>query len=731
MFSMVRLTVAVAALTLAACGGGGGSKTPGDATPNSSISSSSFAVSSSVFQSSSSSIVSIVSSASISSSSLAPSSSSISSSSLSSSSIGSSSAAEVVSVKIDGVINGFDEAGETMPLDNQQVTVELVLLDVDEQPLINAIPVVSRHSTSTELRFSADLSAPGATSLALHISAPGHLSYARKLAAESKVTVDAKLQAVAVQTVMPGTVTAASGATLDGFNIHVSGDTEQQSNSLLINIPQSLLPDGTNSLEVAVRTFDPNEPDDAEFFPGAYADSDGNELASVGFNFAEIKTPDNQPIVQAMRQARQQKIAKAGGVQKAAAEEPITINYQIPAASCRLLESLGDSAPNIAGFQIPVYTYNGASGLWDLIGQGTLYNEAGQAVAATEHVFDCVSTYFTLEILVTNDIFLREWWNLDYPLAFTQPTNYCAQVLLKNAEGQNLNSITGYVMDQDDTFSFASTAFVTDENGMARIQVSQSGINPDQEAEVFFYGEGEFGYVTDTISLSSDCTNPPLQVITLQRPKLCEVSGKFVYENGMPVTRNLVYGFSEELIDNILGYDFSNSNAQGDYRLNLPCGGPYTLLSFAGLLSGSENHRQTTHINGSLDPDEQSDNGEQVVMKTQTVQHAAPLIMGSYHPDTNELLLMIYGVYDAFPLTATINIKNVDTGTVLDTITTQIDLDSQAEDGEMAWYFVGTKTFTRSLPAADGYLIQVNIVDGLGKTWPDIAGWIYVGAEPQ
>ncbi|HEX7763844.1 MAG TPA: hypothetical protein VF433_09555, partial [Cellvibrio sp.] len=197
MLSIIRLTAAMAALSLAACGGGGGSDKPA-----SSSSATSQALSSS-------------------SSSPQASSSSTTSSVLSSSS--SSSAANLVTVKINGTINGFDESGQSTPLDKSQVNVELVLLDANEQPLANAAPIASDYNNSTELRFSADLSATGATSLALYISAPGHTSYARKLPPESKINVDAKLQAVPVQTVVPGTATTASGVSLDGFNIQVSG----------------------------------------------------------------------------------------------------------------------------------------------------------------------------------------------------------------------------------------------------------------------------------------------------------------------------------------------------------------------------------------------------------------------------------------------------------------------------------------------------------------------------
>jgi hypothetical protein len=601
--------------------------------------------------------------------------------------------------------------------------VTVHLLDENEQVLASTAPIASDYSSSDELRFSADLSGAGAASVAVNVSAPGYTSFARKLAAESQINLDAKLQAIPVQTVVTGTATTASGVELSGFNIQVSGDADQQSNSLLINIPQSLLPDDTSSLEVAVRTFDPNSPEDAEFFPGAYADSDGNQLASVGFNFAEIKTNNNETLVAAMRKARQQKISKAGGNQKSLAEEPVLINYQIPPQSCALLESLGDSAPDLAGFQIPVYTYNPTSGLWDLIGQGTLYNETAQQVPSTQTVFNCTTEIFTLEILVTNEIFQRQWWNLDYPLAFNQPTEYCATIQLKNPDGQTLTGINGLVMDDDDNFNFASSFFTTDNNGRATIRIAQSNMAPDLEAEVFFFDESAFGYVTHKVTLSTNCVNSPEQALVLTRPQLCEVSGNFVYESGTPVNRNLVYGFSAEN-SSLIGFDFTNSNTQGNYRLNLPCGGEYNIFNFAALLTQSdEEPMRLTRIDGNLDTDELSDNGAQVVMKTEVVKHSQPVVTGIYDSATKTLTLMAYSSFDAFPMSAQVQVKSPDGATTVQSFSGNFTVDTNDEDEEMPFYFMGNLIRTIDLPTTDsGYLLEITFVDALGKTWTAVPG---------
>lgn len=706
MLPILRFSAVMAALTLVACGGGGDNKpvSRSSAISISSMTASSMAISSEVASS--------ITSAAL--SSTAPSSTALSSSSAS---------VTAVLVKINGTVNGFTTEGEVSVLDENQVQVTVHLLDENEQVLESITPIASDYSNSDELRFSADLSGVGAASIAVNVSAPGYTSFARKLAAENQINLDAKLQAIPVQTVVAGSATTVSGIELSGFNIQVSAEDDQQSNSLLINIPQSLLPDDTSSLDVVVRTFDPNSPEDAEFFPGAYADSDGNQLASVGFNFAEIKTNNNETLVAAMRKARQQKISKAGGNHKSLAEEPILINYQIPTQSCALLESLGDSTPDQTGFQIPVYTYNPASGLWDLIGQGTLYNEAAQQVPATQTEFNCTTEKFTLEILVGNGIFQRQWWNLDYPLVFNQPTDYCATIQLKNPDGQTLTGINGFVMDNDDNFNFASSFFTTDNNGKATIRITQSNMAPDLEAEVIFFAESEFNYVTHKVTLSTNCVNSPVQELVLTRLQLCEVSGNFVYESGAPVNRNLVYGFSKEN-SSLFGFDFTTSNTQGNYRLNLPCGGEYDIFNFAALLAQpDEESMRFTRIDGNLDADELSDNGAQVVMKTEVIKHSQPVATGIYDPATKTLTLMAYSSFDAFPMSAQVKVKSLDGVTTMQSFSGNFTVDTSGDDEEMPFYFMGNLIRTTDLPTTDsGYLLEITFVDALGKTWTVVPG---------
>lgn len=720
---LLQVLLVVGAFGLTACGGGGDSGSSSSHSSSSSLSSSS--------SSSSSSSVASLSTSSESSVSLSSSSSqnSSSSSETSSGSSETSSSQAQVSVKISAKVNGFDLEGDSTALDSAKLSISLLLLDAEGQVLSEESPSATAYTGQDELRFSSQLSGAGATNLVLNLSYPGYTSYARKLDAAEELSVDAKLQELPQQQVAVTDKASVSGRQVQGFNISVSADSDSlQRDRLSIQIPASLLPEGTEQLDVALRSFDPNQPEDAEFFPGAYADSAGNKLASVAFNFADINTPAGEPLVQALQKARQQKQKAGAGMQKAEAEEPVIINREIPASSCALLESLGDSAPNIDGFQVPVYTYNPSSGLWDLLGQGSLYDDAGALVPAGQSSFDCANHRYTLEILVTSDIFLSQWWNLDYPLAFEQPQDYCALVQVKNPDDQLLAGVTGFVYDGDSEYNFASTYFTSDSQGQALIRVAQAASNADLQAQAMFFNAGDLGYVSHTIELGSDCTNPPLQVLELARPQLCEVSGNVRFTDNQPVARDLVYGYSTDTSET-WGFDYGLTDEQGDFRLNLPCAGQYELFNFSANLQQQENTRHFA-FDGTLGSDELSDDGKAVVMQNLQVDYTQPILFASYNPGTQLLTLTAFGYYDAFPLQAQVTIADATTQQQLASFSGQLDLQTENSDDEFAFYHVGVYSKTLALPSgASYYSMRVNFSDALGQSWSDEDAVVFITDE--
>lgn len=712
----IRALLLSAATSLVACGGGGKS----DSKPAPVSSAVSNTVSSAAV---SSSITSVASSMSLASSSAAI------SSMQSSSDAAQSSSQAVIAVKVDGAISAFDETGAPALLNEELVAIEVHLLDANDQPIQTLSPDAVGYQGEQDLRFNADLHGSNAGSVAVTVSYPGYTSYSRKLKAEEAINVNAKLQLVPVQTVVVDQKTSISGVAVEGFNINVSADDDsQQSDSMQIQIPESLLPEGTSALDVAVRTFDPNDENDKEFFPGAYADSDGNDLVSVAFNFAEINTDTGMSLQKAMRKARQEKIAKAGGAHKVADDEPVIINRQIPAASCRLLESLGDSDALSPGFQVPVYTYNPNSGLWDLLGHGTIYTEAGEKISETQQEFNCDTTNFYLEIFVTNEIFLSDWWNLDYPLVFNQPVDTCARIKINNPEGEVLAGVGGFVWDDTGDVDFAVTSFTTNAEGVADIKVAQTGV--ETQATVYIYDTKTFTFLKKTIAISSECAAPAVQVIELDRPAMCNVDGTLAFKNGAPVERELVYAFSTTN-SFATGFAFANSDTDGKYRLTVACKDEYKVAPLTSIFPGQGdiNSWLSFNVDGAVQTAEQSDDGKFVLMKPIQLDYTKPFVTGYYSYETNLAVVEFISHYAAFPMSYSATVKSEDGSTSYGTFTGTV---TAAASDESIGSNMGEIQLTIDLPEQPmGYMYQIklDVTDALSNTWLDVPAYISTGLD--
>lgn len=661
-------------------------------------------------------------------SSLAITSSSASDSSAFSSSSVNSSAIVAGEIQVNGTVITKHETGSPTKIDPDSLRIEIIALDNNRAPLNVLNPVATTYGTSGNLRFSADLNAPDDGTVTINVSYPGFTSFSRNVEATKVINFEAILQQAPVQTVSIDETTSISGAVVEGFTVNVDAENDdRQRDSMQIQIPRSLLPDDTTTLDVAVRTFDPNEPEDAQLFPGAYADSDGNNLVSVAFNFTEINTATGEPLVQAMRKARQQKVAKAGGLHKVAEDEPVIINRQIPLQSCRLLESLGDSDPLTGGFQVPVYTYNPNSGVWDLIGHGTIYNEAGVMSLEDQKIFDCENQNYYLEILVTNEIFLSEWWNLDYPLTFSQPVNFCARIQIKNSEGENLAGIMGTVIDDNGELDFTTGYFTTDFEGYANITVAQAGNEPS--ASLLFYNLGNYGYVRKPIALSNNCAAPVVQLVEVDRQSLCSVSGKLNFKNGAPLERELVYGISTETSSSF-AFDFVNSDKNGTYRLNLPCKGEFEIIPVSAFWRTDEasENRFHTRIDGQLQADEQSDDGKSVIMKPIVADFVAPVVVGYYSEETKRLTIQFYGPYSTFPINFSGTISNINGDTIIGNLNGTASAASTGDNNELGWFNMAQAELDYDLPPQPNnglLLLRLVVTDALNNSWPNVEAAIW------
>jgi hypothetical protein len=279
--------------------------------------------------------------------------------------------------------------------DADTIQIEISLLSADQQILKSNSSNAITAADDGRYGFADQLTANDAKFVVVHISKAGFTDYARRFDLQDKIELSAELSELPQASVGVAEAETASGKIVSGFNFSVRDNLLGESDSaigkeLSVFIPESALPAGTTSIDVQMKAFDPTNPAEAAYFPGAYEDSDGNKLLSIAFNYTDIKTNQGVSLKQLAQQARSKRIAaqKVGRLQKTVASDPVIINRLVPVESCRSLATMGDSDTTQAGFQIPVYTYNPNNGLWDLLGQGSLFDDEGDLLPENFTAFD-------------------------------------------------------------------------------------------------------------------------------------------------------------------------------------------------------------------------------------------------------------------------------------------------------------------------------------------------------
>ena len=648
--------------SLAACGGGGSDDKP--------KSSSSSVVAVSLGNSSISSSTQTSISVSMQSSSQASSQSSSSQSSVT---------GVAKTLSISGNLMVKDENG--VPVENvdaDTIRVDISLLDADQQTLESNI------STAVEiggdLGFSDQLTASGSQYVVVHISKQGFTDYARRFDFTEKIELQAELTELPKAQVSVAEAQTISGEIVNGFNFSVTDNLLGESDSadgkeLSVFIPESALPAGTTSLDVQMKAFDPTNPADAVYFPGAYEDSDGNKLLSIAFNYTDVKTNQGVSLMQVAQQARKERIVaqKTGRMQKTDSD-PVIINRTVPVESCRSLATMGDSDASQDGFQIPVYTYNPVSGLWDLLGQGSLFNEAGNLLAANFTAFDCDSVDYMLEIKVTNEIFISNWWNLDYPLVFSQPTTFCANLKLLDEGGMPLVGANVYVFDDDDQRSFSATSFISDLQGEIRISlVKLDDTDTDTSVKIRTYSTATHLFIDKTIELSTAaCESTAVAVpITLSVPARCAIDGKMLNNNSTPAADVVLVAIPDDEYEDLATAAFGRTDATGNYTMNLSCNVDYDLGDYLGLVQYYFDQEQSfsmasLNVNGVKSADEITDDGKKVTVKDLTHVLGKPWgLVTTAENNNEEMYVDIYYAGTDFPVTYQFDLVDNETNQVV------------------------------------------------------------------
>ncbi len=396
---------------------------------------------------------------------------------------------------------------------------------------------------------------------------------------------------------------------------------------LQIEIPaQPIQQLGIQTLVARLQSFDPIR--DADSFPGQYRDSEGYQLVSLGFDYINIQDETGKNIGEVVRQAIAQ-----GRISKSQAGQT-RISRWIGGNSCgSLLKDFcgqgqdhplcGELTPEENnGFNVPVYTYNPIKGLWEMLGIGTIDKDGngridgGDVINSLDDAKNLCNSNngLLLQILVSNEDFLKYWWNLDYPL-IDEPKEVCATLTFKTSSGEPVSGLWVYFKDEDEIQSFSPDWQVSDTQGKITFRRTVFG-TVDTEAQISFYNPFTWEDQTQTITLreSPNCYE---QEITIQKPQ-CKVEGVVRDEEGSTIGNVYVYAYTM----NPYHYNYSYTNNNGYFSIDVKCNLEYELyVSYTG-------EKKSFKVDGITSGDEEQDNGEKVRLKDIIILNQAPNIGG-------------------------------------------------------------------------------------------------------
>jgi hypothetical protein len=437
---------------------------------------------------------------------------------------------------------------------------------------------------------------------------------------------------------------------------------------LEIRIPAGSLPE-VERIRAQMASFDSSDPDDARRFPGAYLDARSTRdrpirIVSLGFDYLNLTDADSgRNLGEVAQQAR-----AARGLRKAAIDwdNPTIITRWLPqgavdnllqdacndpsgvpdiaipdgTSDCAALRKayddgsptrdrlLGDEARD--GFQVPIYTYDPYTGMWDLFGIGTIVDSSFNMIQwsaipdsnsdgqrrTDDFIAYAKQRQLYVRIYVTNENFQRYYWNLDYPLLFDRPVEVCVSGRLTSG-GQPLVGQWLSLQDDDTTqsFNYASTSTDTDGRYTLRAVLIRTG-DTDRQGQISYYDPHDYSYETKSVTLgvSPNCTT---ENIDLSPPSPATVEGRVVSAGGQPRSGYWVTGVSSgagRRFQAVSGTDgrFSAQVRQGeDYQVYL-----------AGELQG----RFTA--NGRIEGDLEQRDGEDRVVLRDMVAGRPPVAWG-------------------------------------------------------------------------------------------------------
>jgi hypothetical protein len=436
---------------------------------------------------------------------------------------------------------------------------------------------------------------------------------------------------------------------------------------LEIDIPSASLP-GVETIKGQLKSFDSSDANDARNFPGAYRDTNGNTIVSLGFDYMNLTDGDTgQNLGQVAQAAR-----AARGLRKAAVNwtAPTIVTRYLPTGSANnLLQdacddpdkadiSISDATSNCSalrladqanpvqtlgneaedGFQVPIYTYIPAQGVWELFGIGSLvkdYNGNSNSLLKYSDVTDLNSDgqidsadfrayaathQLNVRIYVTNETFQRQYWNLDYPLLFAQPVTLCVQGKVTRSDtGAGISGMSLSFSDNDNPQTFSYGSGSTDSEGNYKISVmlqsEASDSATDRAGTLSYYDSYDSSYQQTNANVAT--TPCATQDVVITPPALASVRGRVLDRAGSPKAGEWVWGQGGGR------YFSTTTGSDGVFRAEVRQATTYT-VSFgnSGFANGSFN------ANGTVAGLENSDSTTEVVLNDLSMVNRAPYAYG-------------------------------------------------------------------------------------------------------
>ncbi len=207
------------------------------------------------------------------------------------------------------------------------------------------------------------------------------------------------------------------------------------------------LPEGTTGWG---RAFDPTV--DADAFPGAFADDQGNLLVSSAFMVAELTDSTGAPVHEF--------------------DQAVTMRLAIPRTTW---STLRDLQPGSGAIEVPLYRFDEDTGQWVRDGQGQLTDGNGKPLDESKLSALHDGSYAGV-VFAQGQVTHMSWWNVDWPV----DTHAALRLCVEFPDGTRVVGAT--VTLRGVTYQGTSEPATTDAQGCVCIEGMRSE-NPGEDID--------------------------------------------------------------------------------------------------------------------------------------------------------------------------------------------------------------------------------------------------------